>query len=52
MTHHRHHTGLGAFAIVAAIAFAFGARTARIVVGGVLIGAPLAVVVFILVYGI
>lgn len=39
MTHHRHgHSGaLGIFAIVAAIAFAFGARTARIVVGSVLL---------------
>jgi hypothetical protein len=39
MTHgmHHGHGGLGLFAIVAAIAFAFGIRTARIVVGSVLL---------------
>lgn len=37
MTHGHHHAGLGAFAIVAAIAFAFGMRTAKIVVGSVLV---------------
>jgi hypothetical protein len=38
MTHHHGHSGaLGIFAIVAAIAFAFGARTARVVVGSALI---------------
>lgn len=39
MTHHRHSHGgaLGIFAIVAAIAFAFGEHTARIVVGSVLL---------------
>lgn len=37
MNHHRHGGALGIFAIVAAIAFAFGARTARIVVGSVLL---------------
>jgi len=38
MTHHHGHGGaLGAFAIVAAIAFAFGAPVARFVVGSVLI---------------
>lgn len=35
--HHGHGGSLGAFAIVAAIAFAFGMQTARIVVGSVLI---------------
>ena len=34
--HHRH-GGLGAFGLVLAIAFAFGPRVARIVVGSVLI---------------
>lgn len=37
MTHH----SLGAFAIVAAIAFAFGMRTAQIIVGGVLVAGVL-----------
>lgn len=38
MTRHHGHSGaLGIFAIVAAIAFAFGERTARTVVGGALI---------------
>ena len=38
MRHHHGHGGaIGIFAIVAAIAFAFGARTARIVVGGALL---------------
>ncbi len=39
MTHSRHGHGgaLGIFAIVAAIAFAFGVQTARIVVGSVLL---------------
>jgi hypothetical protein len=39
MTHHRHghSSALGIFAIVAAIAFAFGERTARIVVGSALL---------------
>lgn len=49
--HHGHGSSIGAFALVAAIAFAFGPRTARIVVGSVLIGAPLAFVAFIMVYG-
>jgi hypothetical protein len=35
--HHRHGGTLGIFAIVAAIAFAFGVRTARIVVGSALL---------------
>jgi hypothetical protein len=35
--HHGHGGALGIFAIVAAIAFAFGARTARIVVGSALL---------------
>jgi hypothetical protein len=35
--HHRHSGALGIFAIVAAIAFAFGVRTARIIVGGALL---------------
>jgi hypothetical protein len=35
--HHRHGGTLGIFAIVAAIAFAFGIRTARIVVGSALL---------------
>ena len=35
--HHSHGGTLGIFAIVAAITFAFGVRTARIVVGSVLI---------------
>lgn len=42
MTHHRHGHGgaIGIFAIVAAVAFAFGERTARVVVGSaMLIGA-------------
>lgn len=52
MTHHHGHGGsIGAFALVAAIAFAFGVRTARIIVGGMLIGVPLAFVLFIMVYG-
>lgn len=39
MTHgHHHHSGaFGLLAIVAAIAFAFGARTARIIVGSALL---------------
>ena len=38
MRHHHSHGGaLGVFAIVAAIAFAFGERTARIVVGSALL---------------
>jgi hypothetical protein len=37
MSHHRHGHALGVFAIVAAIAFAFGERTARIVVGSALL---------------
>lgn len=39
MSHFRHGHGgtVGLFAIVAAIAFAFGARTARIIVGSVLL---------------
>lgn len=38
MTHgHHSHGGIGLFAIVAAIAFAFGIRTARIVVGTALL---------------
>lgn len=52
MTHHHGHGAFGAFAIVAAIAFAFGPRVARIVVGTVLIGVPLAVALFIAVYGV
>jgi hypothetical protein len=40
--HHGHSGAIGIFAIVAAIAFAFGIRTARIVVGTAL----LSVVVF------
>lgn len=35
--HHGHSGALGIFAIVAAIAFAFGVRTARVVVGGALL---------------
>lgn len=38
MTHrHGHSSAAGLFAIVAAIAFAFGARTARIIVGTTLL---------------
>jgi hypothetical protein len=38
VTHSNHHGGtIGVFAIVAAIAFAFGIRTARIVVGTALL---------------
>lgn len=38
MNHRHSHSGtIGVFAIVAAIAFAFGARTARIVVGSALL---------------
>ena len=38
MRHHHGHSGaIGIFAIVAAIAFAFGAQTARIVVGSALL---------------
>lgn len=38
MTHRHGHGGaLGIFAIVAAIAFAFGERTARVIVGSVLL---------------
>lgn len=39
--HHRHGGTLGLFALVMAIAFAFGERTARIIVGSVLIAALL-----------
>jgi hypothetical protein len=35
--HHGHGGALGIFAIVAAIAFAFGERTARIIVGSALL---------------
>ena len=35
--HHGHGSAIGIFAVVAAIAFAFGARTARIVVGSALL---------------
>jgi hypothetical protein len=35
--HHRHGGSIGLFALVAAITFAFGVRTARIVVGGALL---------------
>jgi len=43
MTHHHGHGGaFGAFALVAAITFAFGAPVARFVVGSVLILAGLA----------
>lgn len=53
MTHHHGHGGaFGAFALVAAITFAFGPRVARIVVGSVLIGVPLVVMLFIAVCGI
>lgn len=40
---HNHHLGhgFGAFAIVAAVAFAFGLRTARVLVGAVLVAATL-----------
>ncbi len=38
MTHGHHHgSTVGVFALVAAIAFAFGVRTARIVVGSALL---------------
>lgn len=37
MSHHRHSGAIDAFAIVAAIAFAFGPRAARVVVGGALV---------------
>jgi hypothetical protein len=38
MTHGSHrHSGIGLFMLVAAIAFAFGVRTARIIVGGALL---------------
>lgn len=37
MSHHHGHGAFGAFALVAAIAFAFGKRTAQVVVGSVLI---------------
>ena len=50
--HHGHGSTIGVFAIVAAIAFAFGVRTARIIVGAALIGVPLAIVIFLLVFGI
>lgn len=36
MSHHHMH-GLGPLALIGAIAFAFGACTARIIVGGVLL---------------
>jgi hypothetical protein len=41
MSYGRHHShgGLGLSAIVVAIAFAFGVRTARIIVGGALLTA-------------
>jgi hypothetical protein len=35
--HHKHGGAIGIFAIVAAITFAFGVRTARIVVGSALL---------------
>jgi hypothetical protein len=35
--HHSHGGAIGVFAIVAAITFAFGVRTARIIVGGALL---------------
>lgn len=35
--HHRHSGALGVFALVAAITFAFGVRTARIIVGSALL---------------
>lgn len=39
MSHRHGHGGaVGAFAIVAAVAFAFGERTARVVVGSALLG--------------
>lgn len=41
MNHVPHGHGLGIFAIVAAIAFAFGVQTARVIVGSVLIVALL-----------
>lgn len=37
MSHHGHGGALGVFAIVAAIAYAFGNTAARVVVGSVLI---------------
>ncbi len=38
MSGHNHHGGaFGALALVAAIAFAFGPRTARVVVGGAIL---------------
>ncbi len=37
MTHGHHGSMIGVFAIVAAIAFAFGIRTARIIVGSALL---------------
>ena len=36
-SHHGHGSTIGIFAIVAAIAFAFGARTARVIVGSALL---------------
>jgi len=37
VTHHRHGGAIGIFAIVAAIAFVFGERTARVIVGSALL---------------
>lgn len=53
MSHHHGHGGLGPLLLVAAITFAFGKRTAQIVVGTVLVAGVLffgAVVVFALVW--
>lgn len=41
MTHHHTPHGLGALALIGAIAFVFGARTARIIVGSVLLAGGL-----------
>lgn len=37
MSHNHHGGAFGALAIVAAIAYAFGPRTARVIVGGALL---------------
>lgn len=42
MSHNHHGGAFGALALVAAIAFAFGPRTARAVVGGALLVALMA----------
>lgn len=48
---HRGHGAIGIFALVAAIAYAFGNTTARVIVGGTLIAVPLMCLYVVLVWG-